>query len=97
MGLGTGRVIPYLDPKNCGDPINLFLLPDNDNCVENMFKGHPPLEELIKKLKSNILGCTKYPLTHYTLSEKNWLLYSAKVWEQVKKSSFFVEYSKLMP
>lgn len=99
MGLGSGRIIPYLCPENCGDAINLFLIPEYDETQENgsVYKGHPPLEDLMKKLKANILGCTKNPLTHVTLSEKSWLVYAAKVWDHVKKNPFFVEYSKLMP
>lgn len=30
MGLGTGRIINYLNPESCGAPINLFLIPDID-------------------------------------------------------------------
>lgn len=30
MGLGTGRLINYLNAENCGSPINLFLLPEVD-------------------------------------------------------------------
>lgn len=29
-GLGTGLIIPSLSPENCGNPINLFLLPEHD-------------------------------------------------------------------
>lgn len=61
------------------------------------YRGHPPLEELIRKLRATILGAAKYPLTHVQLNEKNWLTYCSKVWDHVKKSSFFVEYTKLMP
>lgn len=55
------------------------------------------MEELVAKLKANLLGSAKFPLTHVQLTEKNWLVYSSKVWDHVKKSSFFVEYTKLMP
>lgn len=30
LGLGTGKIIPCLSPSNCGEPINLFLLPEFD-------------------------------------------------------------------
>lgn len=30
LGLGTGRLINYLNAENCGNPINLFLLPEVD-------------------------------------------------------------------
>lgn len=62
--------------------------------ADNLYKGHPPLEELIKKFRGNILGVTKLQLSHVQLSEKNWMVYCAKVWEHVRKSSFFVEYTK---
>lgn len=65
--------------------------------IANSYKGYPPLEDLISKMRANILGATKYPLTHVQLNEKNWLAYCSKVWDHVKKSSFFVEYTKLMP
>lgn len=65
--------------------------------TDNIYKGHPPLEELVKHLRANVLGATRYPLTHVQLNEKNWLAYCSKVWDHVKKSSFFVEYTKLMP
>lgn len=62
-----------------------------------VYRGHPPLEELIKRMRAMILGAAKYPLTHVQLNEKNWLAFCSKVWDHVKKSSFFVEYTKLMP
>lgn len=65
--------------------------------LELPYKGHPPFEDLIARLRSNILGATKLQLTHVQLNEKNWLVYCSKVWDHVKKSSFFVEYAKLLP
>ncbi|KAK9730356.1 hypothetical protein QE152_g15279 [Popillia japonica] len=97
LGLSTSQIIQSLCPENCDSPINLFLIPEYSEKTENMYKGHPPLAALINKLRSNLLGCTRYSLTPVQLSEKNWLVYSAKVWDHVKKSSFFVEYTKLMP
>lgn len=65
--------------------------------LEQTFYGHPPLPDLVKRLRTNILGSTRNPLTHVQLTEKTWLTYCSKVWETVKKSPFFVEYMKLMP
>ncbi|KAL1506713.1 hypothetical protein ABEB36_006025 [Hypothenemus hampei] len=98
LGLGSGRVINTLNPENCGNPVNLFLIPDVSDESENyIYRGHPPLEELVKKLKANLFGAIENPLTHVQLTEKTWLLYCNRVWETVKKSPFFVEYAKLMP
>ncbi|KAK5643551.1 hypothetical protein RI129_007396 [Pyrocoelia pectoralis] len=95
MGLGSGRIMNSLSPDNCGDPINLFLIPEYNEKTEELYKSHPSLEDLIRKLRSNILGATKYHLNN--TSEKHWLVYCSKVWDHVKKSNFFVEYTKLMP
>lgn len=65
--------------------------------LDLVFNGHPPLDELVRKLRAIIVGITKYSLSHVQLSEKNWILYCAKVWEHVRKSPFFVEYTKQMP
>ncbi|XP_018564800.1 protein SMG9 [Anoplophora glabripennis] len=97
MGLGSGRIINYLNKENCGSPINLYLIPEIDLDSKIMYSGHPPIEDLIRRLRAIILGATKNPLTHIQLTEKTWLVYCSKVWDTVKKSSFFVEYTKLMP
>ncbi|XP_060530453.1 nonsense-mediated mRNA decay factor SMG9 isoform X2 [Cylas formicarius] len=96
IGMGSGRLMNSLNAENCGSPINLFLLPDFTE-ENGIYRGHPPLHELIKRLRANLFGVAKHPLTHVQLTEKTWLIYCAKVWDTVKKSPFFVEYSKLMP
>ncbi|CAG9860136.1 unnamed protein product [Phyllotreta striolata] len=97
LGLGNGRLISYLNSETCGSYINLFLIPEVDINFNDIYKGHPPLEEIVRKLRANILGSSRNSLTHVQLTERTWLLYCAKVWDTVKKSSFFVEYTKLMP
>ncbi|RZF39892.1 hypothetical protein LSTR_LSTR010520 [Laodelphax striatellus] len=81
------------------DNLNIYLLPDlvDEQNGDNHFKGHPGYEELMKKLRFQIHGATRSPLTHNTLTEKNWLHYASKIWEGVKKSTFFFEYSRLLP
>ncbi|RZC32580.1 hypothetical protein BDFB_002103 [Asbolus verrucosus] len=113
LGLASSKLITYLNEETCGDHFNVFLIPeygptsgefmmvtmDNTDCAvaDVIYNGHPPLEDLVKKLRANILGAIKNSLTHVQLTEKTWLTYCSKVWENVKKSSFFVEYTKLMP
>ncbi|XP_076273584.1 nonsense-mediated mRNA decay factor SMG9 isoform X2 [Rhynchophorus ferrugineus] len=98
LGLGTGRIINTLDPENCGKPVNLFLIPDlSGDSIDDIYCGHPSLDQLIKRLRANLFGALKNPLTHIQLTEKTWLVYCNKAWDTVKKSPFFVEYTKLMP
>ncbi|XP_044750959.1 protein SMG9 [Coccinella septempunctata] len=97
LGISSGRLVKHLSPENCGPPLNIFLVPEYDENEGEIFRGHPPIEEIFKKMKANMFGVSKNPLTHVQLTEKTWLIYCSKVWENVRKSSFFVEYTKLMP
>lgn len=73
---------------------NLFLLPDlNDSNPNDLTK----FEELIKILRNNISGLTKHAMTHVQLTEKTWLVYGAKAFDHIKKSTFYLEYKKLLP
>lgn len=29
MGIGSGRIVSVLSPENCGDPLNIFLIPEH--------------------------------------------------------------------
>ncbi|KAK9879536.1 hypothetical protein WA026_006606 [Henosepilachna vigintioctopunctata] len=97
LGIATGRLVKHLNPESCGPALNIFLIPEYVESEAISFRGYPTMEEIIKKLRANIFGATKHPLTHVQLTEKTWLVYCSKVWENVRKSSFFVEYTKLMP
>nr|CAD7261348.1 unnamed protein product [Timema shepardi] len=98
VGIANGNVMKCLTPTTCGEPINLYLLPEIKEVEEKgYFRGHPGFEELLSKLRNHIHGVARQPITHTVLSEKNWFHYSSKVWEGVKKSSFFMEYSRLLP
>jgi protein SMG9 len=97
LGLASSKLIYCLNEENCGEPFNVYLIPEYNPKSDLIYDGHPPLEDLVKKLRANILGAIKSSLTHIQLTEKTWIVYCSKVWENVKKSSFFVEYTKLMP
>ncbi|PSN58032.1 Protein SMG9 [Blattella germanica] len=98
MGIASGNVINYLTPTRCGEAINLFLLPNiKDSEDGSHFRGHPGFAELLSKLRNQVNGVTRLPITHTVLSEKNWFHYASKVWEGVKKSTFFMEYNRLLP
>ncbi|XP_034256088.1 protein SMG9-like isoform X1 [Thrips palmi] len=97
VGVGMGGIIDFVDTEACGEPINLFLLPDTDEEVPHKYCGHPGFSDLLLKMRQHILGVAKRPLTHHPLSEKNWLLYASKVWDGIRKSSFFHEYSHFLP
>ncbi|XP_065205724.1 nonsense-mediated mRNA decay factor SMG9-like isoform X2 [Planococcus citri] len=97
IGMANGTIINHLNSCSCGDPINLYVLPDLDADEKSDFvDGHPGFCNLLEKLKKDVFGIPKNPLTHAPLSEKNWFHYSSKVWEAIKSSSFFHEYDRLL-
>uniref|UniRef100_A0A023F8R7 Protein SMG9 n=1 Tax=Triatoma infestans TaxID=30076 RepID=A0A023F8R7_TRIIF len=96
IGIANGNILKSLTPELCkSDPINLFLLP--------RFQKDPPSYEninytsLVKDLRLQIYGLAPAPLTHTLLTEKNWWHYAGKIWEDIKKSTFFPEFGRLLP
>ncbi|XP_030757386.1 protein SMG9-like isoform X2 [Sitophilus oryzae] len=96
LGLATGGIMNTLDLDNCGNRVNLFIIPDY-NESDGIYSGHPPLEYLVKKLRANLFGATKKILTREQLTEKTWLFHCKKAWDMIKTNPDFVQYSKLMP
>ncbi|KAG8229369.1 hypothetical protein J437_LFUL009684 [Ladona fulva] len=94
LGIGTGSVLSYLSPGTCGEPINLYLMPEKCDAEE---ESYPTFADLLQHLKNQIYSLPRSPLTTTPLSEKNWFLYASKTWDTVKKSTFFLEYSRLLP
>ncbi|XP_075233971.1 nonsense-mediated mRNA decay factor SMG9 isoform X2 [Lycorma delicatula] len=71
LGISNANVLESLSFNV--DSLNLFLLPDvMQEDVPGHFKGHPGYNELINKLRHQLHGATISPLTHNTLTEKNW-------------------------
>uniref|UniRef100_A0A1B6E5D5 Protein SMG9 n=1 Tax=Clastoptera arizonana TaxID=38151 RepID=A0A1B6E5D5_9HEMI len=99
LGIANGGVLQLLSPTVLDQvPLNLFLLPDhNEEKEEGHFKGHPGYDKLLQKLRQQIHGIPVNPLTHTSLTEKNWFHYSLKIWDGIKKSNFFHEYGRLLP
>lgn len=70
----------------------MYFFPD-----KNTFRGHPTIEELARRLKSQVFGASKGQLTNVQLTERTWLHYCSKTWDNIRKSTFFLEYSRLLP
>nr|CAD7202185.1 unnamed protein product [Timema douglasi] len=76
VGIANGNVMKCLTPTTCGEPINLYLLPEIKEVEEKgHFRGHPGFEELLSKLRNHIHGVARQPITHTVLSEKNWYVW----------------------
>ena len=74
------------------DSINLFLLPDvEDECNNTSFK------ECIDGIRKSLNKLQLRPFSNNVKQcEKTWFTHSQKVWEQIKSSSFYLEYSRLL-
>lgn len=95
--------VEYIARSFQQSPVNLFLLPEATEEQGGLsngipeYSGHPGFENLSKSLIRQVLSMPRSLLTHTALSEKNWFHYAARIWETVKKSSLFLEYSRLLP
>ncbi|KAK9496320.1 hypothetical protein O3M35_013362 [Rhynocoris fuscipes] len=96
IGIANGNILKSLSPELCKtDPINLFLLPKFQ--FGRPLYQNPHFSTLIRDLRVQIFGLAPGPLTHTLLTEKNWWHYAVKIWEDIKKSTLFPEYGRLLP
>ncbi|XP_072931261.1 nonsense-mediated mRNA decay factor SMG9 [Epargyreus clarus] len=99
-GLNIDSVCKGYSVENCGAPINFFLLPEIYSDYDNpdIYRGHPPFEQLAKRLRWMILSVNKHQITNIPdLSEKGWFQYCNKAWDTIKKCTFFMEYERFLP
>ena len=101
------KTIPHLCGENIagkGQNVNLFLIPDMElsNASTNGRSAVYSLPEvsfdkLTSELRRRVLAVRPRPLTTSgRLTEKTWLNYSQKCWENVKSSSFYIEYGRIL-
>ncbi|CAH2041489.1 unnamed protein product, partial [Iphiclides podalirius] len=99
-GAHVDQVCKGYSVDTCGPPINLFLLPDiySDYDNKDIYRGHPPFEQLAGRLRWLVLGANRHQITNVpNLSEKGWFQYCSKAWETIRKCTFFIEYERLLP
>lgn len=95
-------------PGSENDPaadINLLLLPTMEfykaepepleTCLPE-YRGYPSFKSILSYCRYQILSAPRSPMTHSTLSEKNWYHFTARMWESVKKSPLLMEYNRLL-
>ncbi|KAK4298211.1 hypothetical protein Pmani_029425 [Petrolisthes manimaculis] len=93
--VGTCNSLTYtpLTQASCGSMVNLFLLPD----IHSQEHGQVTFKDALNEMRRQVLSVRRLPLTHLTLTEKSWYQYVCRTWENVRKWSLFVEYSRLLP
>ncbi|KAL0878539.1 hypothetical protein ABMA27_003627 [Loxostege sticticalis] len=99
-GLNVDSVCNGYSVDACGPPLNLCLLPEvlpySDN--REIYRGHPPFEQLAKRLRWMVMGVHRHQITNVSnLSEKGWFHYCSKAWETIRKCTFFMEYERFLP
>ncbi|XP_045499743.1 protein SMG9-like isoform X1 [Colias croceus] len=99
-GLNVNSVSQSYNVDSCGQPINLFLLPEvySDYGNKEIYRGHPSFEELAHRLRWMLLGVNRHQITNVpNLSEKGWFHFCNRAWETIKKCTFFLEYERFLP
>lgn len=105
VSMSTGRETFCLNPAFIKSSMNLFLLPHMDQGQESAdslmsqmpeYRGYPSFSTLITSLRSQLFSMPREPITHSSLTEKNWFHYSARIWDSIRKSQLIAEYNRLL-
>ena len=65
--------------------------------LKNKMKPNENFEESVKSLRKTVFSLKRSPLTQTKLSEKGWVSLANRTWDNIKNSSFYMEYSRLLP
>jgi len=57
----------------------------------------PSFEDAVKSLRKQVFSLKRTPLSQGRLNEKSWLSLASRTWDNIKNSSFYMEYSRLLP
>lgn len=70
-------------------PCNVYQVPEIQD------KDH--FSRVVGMIRKQLSGTARRNFTVNTLSEKNWLLYAARIWDHIRKSSYYLEYNRYLP
>ena len=54
-------------------------------------------ESAVEILRKSVFSLKRTPLTQTRLTEKTWVSLANRTWDSIKNSSFYMEYSRLLP
>ncbi|XP_057970723.1 uncharacterized protein LOC131159666 [Malania oleifera] len=98
-GMAKEHIIPSAslkthDNDSQSTPLNLFVIPfkNKDDSASVQYESY---NSMLWKLRDQVLSMT-CPSFARTVSERDWLKNSAKIWDLVKKSPIIAEYSKTL-
>ena len=103
LGIVGRHVLPHLRSLPSGrdkdlDGLNLFILPDFE--FGGNSRGFAPgitFEGVSSKLRRQVLSAARRPLTTSPkMTERGWFQFAQKSWENVKNSSFYMEYNRML-
>ena len=106
------KALSHLNHESClgpGQNVNLFFVPDLElshagnyqmrrtKSCEMCAVPEISYEKLTSELRRRVLAVPPRPLnTVGKLTEKTWLNHAQKAWENIKSSSFYVEYGRIL-
>ena len=81
-----------------GDVFNLSIIPEIDtDSADNSIISVTALDEASMQLRQAVNKVVPRPLsTNVKMTELGWLQHAQKTWDQVKNSSFYMEYNRLL-
>ncbi|TRY62698.1 hypothetical protein TCAL_02054 [Tigriopus californicus] len=96
---------PFLEilgeKKDAKKSVNLYILPDFDlegptNVGNRPFSPEIKYKTSVDAMRRAILSQSRRPLTIVKQTERTWFQFAKDSWENIKNSSFFLEYSRLL-
>jgi len=85
---------------NINKPL-IVTIPDHDvdrfDEQKNRLKPVQSYETAVDNLRKSVFSLKRTPLTQTKLTEKSWVGLANRTWDNIKNSSFYMEYSKLLP
>lgn len=79
--------------------VNLFLIPDVESHLsfDNSMPDNMSFDQSVLRLRQALSRVQPTPFSsNLKQTEKSWFQHAQKAWEQVKTSSFYLEYSRLI-
>ena len=69
---------------------------EEDGSGSSGYEGQPGFEDYVTRFRRKIVSIQPVHLTTVRLTEKLWLKFAEKTWDNIRNCSFYSEYSRLL-
>ena len=76
--------------------VNMCVLPEFEGKTKSGYERHIAFEDCVAALRRKVLSVPPVHLTTSKLTERMWLKFAEKSWDNIKGCPFYTEYSRLL-